>query len=154
MCVKSVMFLFFTISICCGQTNLIIIKSVNGSVNSFKISDIREITFEGETTDINERQRAQNILESFALFQNFPNPFNPGTNIKYRIFLDGIVKVNIYDVQGRLVKILWNSQQTPGDYSVYWDGRNESGATVSSGTYFCSVIFNNTQLTKKLLLIK
>jgi hypothetical protein len=151
---KRILFLFFVTTVCHGQTNELIIKSVNGAVNSFKLSEIREITFQGEPTDVKEKQIIQNVLESFTLYQNYPNPFNPSTNIQYQIPSAGGVEVNIYDIRGQLVKPLFNSQQPAGKYTLLWNGQNESGVVVPSGIYFCRISFNNEHITNKLLMIK
>jgi hypothetical protein len=151
---KKILFLFFFTAICRGQTNELIIKYVNGATKSFKLSEIREVVFQGEPTDVKEKELIQNVLHSFTLYQNFPNPFNPSTNIQYLLPSAGVAEINIYDVQGRLVKALLNSQQIEGKHSVLWNGQNESGIQVPTGIYFCRVSFNNEHLTNKLVMIK
>ena len=76
-----------------------------------------------------------------ALLQNFPNPFNPETWIPYTLADAAAVKVRIYDVQGGLVRQLDIGQQGAGRYlnsqtAAYWDGKDQSGASVASGVYF------------------
>jgi WD40 repeat protein len=88
------------------------------------------------------------------LLQNYPNPFNPNTNIEYQLSKRGSVEISIYDNNGRLVKTLLNTEQYPGNYTIQWDGKNDAGATVASGTYFYQVKSDNVQLVKKMLLLK
>ena len=89
-----------------------------------------------------------------VLMQNYPNPFNNQTIIKYQIKEAGHVKVNIYDLLGRRVRTLVNEEQSPGYYSVHWDGINEHGHSVTSGIYFYSLNFGEFNNVKKLLLVK
>lgn len=91
----------------------------------------------------------------FQLLQNYPNPFNPLTNIGYRISDFGMVELHIYDIAGRLVKTLVNARRAPGEYSVQWNGRNESGQAVSTGVYLYRLqTEQGFTVTKKMLLVK
>jgi len=90
-------------------------------------------------TNPNALQDDQSLITgSFALYANYPNPFNPETTIRYT--LDNLSRQNvrllIYNSAGQIVKTLVNDIQTVGDYRVTWDGRNDSGNLVSSGIYF------------------
>jgi hypothetical protein len=149
------MLLFFTmVSVCLGQTSSIIVALKDGTVKTYNLWEIREIRLSGVLTDVKQEQLAQSIIRSFTLYQNYPNPFNPSTNIKYEIPQAGLVDINIFDIQGRLIRSLGSTVQPAGSHSVTWDGRNSSGAMASSGTYFCRVRFKDNFLTNKLLLIK
>ena len=80
-------------------------------------------------------------LKRTALYQNFPNPFNPETWLPYRLASDAPVTFRIYSIQGQPVRELNLGTQTAGDYlspeaAAYWDGRDELGEIVSSGVYF------------------
>jgi flagellar hook assembly protein FlgD len=153
---KRITLLFFVtmVSVCLGQTGSVIIKLNDGTNKTYNLSEVREIMVDGIPTSIEEEQITQKIAQSFSLYQNYPNPFNPSTNIRYEIPDAGPVDISIYDIQGRLIRILSKQSQQAGSHSVTWDGRNNSGAMVSSGTYFCSVRFKDSYQTKKLLLIK
>lgn len=72
---------------------------------------------------------------TFQLLQNYPNPFNPTTSIRYRVFREATVTLEIFDIRGRLINMLVNKKQSPGTYSVTWDGRDMLGREVASGTY-------------------
>ena len=65
---------------------------------------------------------------SFALHQNFPNPFNPSTEIQYEIPDDLLISVSIYDVAGRHIRSLINEDKLAGSYSTIWDGKNDLGS--------------------------
>ncbi len=91
----------------------------------------------------------------YELQQNYPNPFNPSTNIKFSVGKPASVSVSIYDVHGRLVKDLVSNQPyAPGLYTIHWDGRNNLGDKVSTGTYFCKLRAGRFVKTRKMALIK
>jgi hypothetical protein len=75
------------------------------------------------------------IPAAYALRQNVPNPFNPETMISYDIPEPGETLLQIYDVRGRLVRTLINAFHQPGFYQTVWDGRNDRGEPVGTGTY-------------------
>ncbi|MCD6379575.1 S8 family serine peptidase [bacterium] len=84
----------------------------------------------------------------------FPNPFNPDTRVTFEIGRKGRVKIAIYDVKGRLVKILMDEEMFPGTYAASWNGRTRDGAPVSSGVYFCRLKTPDISQTKKLVLLR
>jgi hypothetical protein len=89
------------------------------------------------------------IPEGFNLYQNYPNPFNPATTIKYDIVKTQEVKLTVYDILGREIATLVNTQQQPGSYEVSWDASN-----FASGIYFYTLTSGNFVATKKLILLK
>ena len=89
------------------------------------------------------------------LNQNYPNPFNPTTNISYSINQPGKVRLYIYNIKGQLVKTLVNECKESGNFSVDWDGRDETDRKVSSGLYFYRLKNDDKTIdTKKMLLLK
>ena len=84
----------------------------------------------------------------------YPNPFNPATRIEYSIPSAGPVRVVIYDVQGRLTRLLVDEVQTTGEHEVLWWGRDDSGAVISSGIYFVRLEFDGDTKTRKLVFLK
>ena len=72
---------------------------------------------------------------NFELYQNAPNPFNPSTTIRYTLAEASDVRLTIYNSLGQRVRVLVNSGQSQGAYSVAWDGRDHLGREVSSGLY-------------------
>jgi hypothetical protein len=92
----------------------------------------------------------QDILPAtFWLGQNHPNPFNPRTTIQYNVPKAGNVRMQLYDIQGRLVRTLMNRDHEPGYFEFNLDGRD-----LSSGVYFYSIEAGNYHDTKKLVLLK
>ncbi|HEX9658434.1 MAG TPA: FlgD immunoglobulin-like domain containing protein [Bacteroidota bacterium] len=73
---------------------------------------------------------------NFALAQNYPNPFNPATSIRFDVPEQSSVSIVIYDMLGREVTTLVNSEHPAGAYSIAWKGTDRNGSQVSSGTYY------------------
>lgn len=90
----------------------------------------------------------------YVLYQNFPNPFNPTTNVRFEVPEDSRVLIKIYDILGREIKTLFNDEVQRGRYTIEWDGLNEAGFQMSTGTYFYRMTANEFVQTKKMLLIK
>jgi hypothetical protein len=89
-----------------------------------------------------------------ALHQNYPNPFNPSTLIRYEIARAGEIALNIYDVQGLLVKTLYRGRRDPGRYEIAWNGRNERGSSVAPGIYFYRLTASDFRQTKKMVMLR
>lgn len=86
--------------------------------------------------------------------QNYPNPFNPSTTIAYAVPVDGHVSLTIYNTNGQLVRTLVNASHNAGAYTIKWDGSNDNGIGVSSGTYFYTLEVNGQQVMNRMQLLK
>lgn len=95
-----------------------------------------------------------NLPPGFALYENNPNPFSSNTAITYTLPTNTQVKLHIYDVNGRVVKILVNGEIVAGNHTLCWDTRDDSGEEVSCGVYFLKFEAENYRETRKLLLMK
>ena len=89
-----------------------------------------------------------------ALGQNFPNPFNPRTTIRFSTARSGPVKLQVYDVRGRLVRTLVDESRPAGPYSEVWDGRDSRGAGSAAGIYFYRLEAGGQVLQEKMTLLK
>ncbi len=94
------------------------------------------------------------LPQTFRLFQNSPNPFNPVTTLRYHLAGAVTVELKIYDVLGREIRTVVYGKQPAGKYSVNWDGRDDSGNVVSSGVYICRLSAGNFLETRKMILIR
>jgi len=94
------------------------------------------------------------LPKAFGLSQNFPNPFNATTQIRYAIPQDAKVRLEVVNILGQKVKILVDEFQTAGFKQVTWDGRNDSGDMVSSGVYFYRVSAGTYNHVMKMSLLK
>jgi hypothetical protein len=95
-------------------------------------------------------QQLNTVPTSYSLLQNFPNPFNPTTEIRYSIAKTGLVTLKVYDILGREVTTLVNQVQDAGSYAV----RFGSGLSLASGVYFCQITSGSFRDLKKMMLIK
>jgi hypothetical protein len=82
-----------------------------------------------------EEQTVAALPQSFVLQQNYPNPFNPNTRIQYNLPTAGQVHLTIYTPLGQKIRILVDEVQSPGLYLQSWDGLDNLGRSVASGTY-------------------
>jgi hypothetical protein len=96
----------------------------------------------------------QGIPATYQLANNYPNPFNPSTNIQYALSQSGQISLVIYNLLGQKVRSLVNSFVSAGYYEVTWDGRDENGQSVQSGVYIFRLQTGTTALVKKMMLIK
>jgi len=89
------------------------------------------------------------VPDGYFLSQNYPNPFNPTTNINFSVPKSGLVKMAVYDINGREISELVNQVMTPGSYKVDFDGSN-----LSSGIYYYTLSSGEFVETKKMMLVK
>ena len=88
------------------------------------------------------------------LSQNYPNPFNPSTTIQYAVTSPGQVVIKIYNSLGQEVSVLLDEYKQAGEYTVNWNGRDESGNSLASGTYFYQIRVGDFVSTKKSIMLK
>lgn len=90
----------------------------------------------------------------YSLEQNFPNPFNPSTTIRYSLSHSANTRLEIYNILGQKIKTLVNQLQNIGVYSVEWDGTNDFGEKAASGVYYYRIETEEFSAIKKMTLIK
>jgi hypothetical protein len=88
------------------------------------------------------------------LSQNWPNPFNPSTAIRFGIDSPGSVQLRIYNTQGALVRTLVDKRLGEGTHEAVWNGKDSAGMPVSSGVYFCRMTAGEQAFTKKMILLR
>ncbi|NUQ40146.1 MAG: T9SS type A sorting domain-containing protein [Calditrichaceae bacterium] len=101
-----------------------------------------------------ERVQVSSMPQTYALHQNFPNPFNPETIIQFDLPMNGAVTLKIYDIRGRLVKTLADGEFPAGTHRVKWDGRDERGNEAASGVYLYHFVAGNYRQTRKMVLLR
>jgi parallel beta-helix repeat protein len=89
-----------------------------------------------------------------GLFPNYPNPFNPQTTIEFDIDTRGYAAVVVYNLNGRMVRKLFEGEMNSGHKSLIWDGRDDHGVKAGSGVYFCKLISQDGDFSRKLVLLK
>ena len=89
-----------------------------------------------------------------SLGQNYPNSFNPRTTIAFSTATDGKVKLTVYDLRGRKVTTLINEFRRADEYKAVWNGTDDNGAQVASGTYFYRLAVSGFAASRKMVLIR
>ena len=98
--------------------------------------------------------KGQQFPEIFALHQNYPNPFNPITSIRYDLPQDAFVHIRVYDMLGRMVRSLANSQQAAGYHSIQWDAASDKNEPASAGIYIYTIQAGEFSHYRKMVLLK
>jgi len=125
----------------------------------YRVSAVDHAGNEGEysevvSTSILGTDEEYLIPTEFALRQNFPNPFNPVTTLRYDLPQQSFVSLKIYDIRGRLISVLVNNVQPAGFHSVLWKGTNANAEPVSAGMYLYTIEAEGYQKTRKMVLLK
>jgi|GEM_PF-5339687 len=92
--------------------------------------------------------------ESFKLENAYPNPFNPTTNISYRLKHSMHISLKVYDIQGKLVRVLYDGRQSSGEYIKKWDGTDYQGNPAGSGVYIVSLQSGVHEDARKVFLVR
>lgn len=123
-----------------------------GSAASAPSLDIDGIQVFKSWTNLVSVRNISTVADNFNLSQNYPNPFNPSTTINFSLAKAGFVTLKVYDITGKEVKSLVNSNMTAGKYEV-----NANLSSLNSGVYFYTINVTgdaNYSATKKLMLVK
>ncbi len=127
---------------------------IAGETYSYRLESVN---FNGSTETFAQKIQTVEIPvpTEFAVFPNYPNPFNPETTLKFQIPDQERISILIYDLKGNLVKrLLNNALLQPGEHQVKWDATNDAQATVSSGTYVYRLISKKHTKIGKMVFIK
>jgi hypothetical protein len=92
--------------------------------------------------------------QGFTLEQNFPNPFNPTTEIRFTLAEAGPVSLVVFNTLGQEVRVLAEGQLQAGSHQVNWDGRDASGQAVATGTYLYQLSVGERSFTRTMTLMK
>jgi len=106
----------------------------------------------GNESGYSNEVAAGNSTVPFLLGSNYPNPFNPVTFIPYSLPKKLFIKLAIYDLLGRRIKLLENGEKAAGNYQVQWDGTDERGIPVATGLYICRLVVGHFCQARKLTL--
>ena len=128
-----------------------VILEVNGASCAFGLDDI--YWDGGGAVSVIEDDYGKPSTK-YSLNNNYPNPFNPVTTLRYDLPENGHVNITIYDMLGRQVKTLINQTQDAGYKSVIWNATNDYGKPVSAGIYLYQIQTGEYISTKKMVLLK
>ncbi len=112
---------------------------------------------EDNPNDNTDTDSQKQLPDQFTLQQNYPNPFNATTVISYELPADAAnysVLIRIYDLNGKLIAILVNERQNPGQYRISWNATDDAGQPLPSGIYLCSIRAGEFSTTRKMVLLR
>jgi len=101
-----------------------------------------------------EIEKSNIIPTKISTINNYPNPFNPSTNITLDLINDEELSILVYDIKGSLVKSIYSGFLDRGNHMFVWEGNNSKGKKVVSGIYLCVLRLENEILSKKMILSK
>jgi hypothetical protein len=147
--------------------------SLGGTVLNLRMDDVSSAVLSNESVSslliimwhprpLGIKVEDKEIPKEFVLYSNYPNPFNPSTNIKFSVMQPTTTRLVVYNVLGEKIRDLVNNFFNPGTYSVQWNGLNDDSHSVPSGVYFVKMTTdapgNQTNqtfyATQKMLLMK
>ncbi len=101
-----------------------------------------------------EKIRMPAAAKGFEVYSPYPNPFKSQIQIKYSLVKHGCIKIDVYDINGRLVRNLLNQNLQDGVRIAVWNGKDENGKQLPSGVYFVRLKTPNKSITKKIIKLK
>ncbi len=134
-----------------------------GDVNIFyrvkQIRDLLESNWSDVVTyfppnDVDDPGGVDELPREFALYPNYPNPFNPETQIVFDLPRRVNVSLRIYNIKGELVRILVDGSTVAGHHSVVWRGDNRAGQSVASGVYIYQIKADEKTMSRKMVLLR
>jgi hypothetical protein len=139
-----------------GQTYFWKVLAKNISGDSLWSSDTNAFFVSHTATSVEKKKTSPQI---FLTISNYPNPFNPTTTISFALPKEGFVTLKIYDITGRLVRVLVQEHKLAGQHSILWDGLDDAGQKVAAGVYLYRIEFVDAAgekmvLSRKMSLLK
>ena len=132
------------------SAEIMIVHTISGDYE-FDISDINYINFDPVSAEDFEMLFSKIPIR---FLKNYPNPFNPTTNIQFDLTQTGRTKVEIYNIRGQKVKTLLCQELDAGVHNVTWYGKDENEKRVASGVYLYKVSVNKLEKIKKMIMLK
>ena len=134
-----------------------VIDLVNNRDGMDHLIEIEEVVFDNEVFNIYDllELKVKNLPDEFVFNHPYPNPFNPVVNITFSLPNSGMILIEIFDLNGKLVKTVTKKIFKPGNYSLNWDAKDNFGTSVSSGVYLLKFEGdNNYQKRHKIIYLK
>ena len=126
--------------------------SANGSVYYNDLSNYGDANIRAKlSTEIYNSVEKNQLLfpNDISIYPNYPNPFNPATNISFKLLNDANVSLSIYDLNGNIIETIIDGNLNSGDHLVSWNAQN-----ISSGVYFAILSTKDFSQTQKMILLK
>jgi hypothetical protein len=121
------------------------IWAIDGSINDGYPHLLHSVV-SGEEVDIPNA--------SITMVKNYPNPFNPETNIEFNINQPGKVKIEVFNIRGQLIDTILDEYKPAGKHTIIWDGKNQYDQPMGSGVYMYRIISISEEIVRKMVLIK
>ena len=134
--------------------NIIAINARCPASNSAQVYAVLRVDMTTTPLPVSVAERPPAITQRRVEVSSYPNPFNPGTSLRYAVPAEGYTTLTIFDSSGRVVRTLVSEYKAEGAYNTTWDGKNDAGTEVQSGTYFCELSTAAGKATGKAVLIK
>ena len=125
--------------------------------NKQQVFTLRVFSADGssvETLIVTDNESEAGLPTAYALFDNYPNPFNPSTRIEYALPEPAVVTLSVYDVTGRRIRTLTEGLQPAGTHTATWDGADAFGQSAASGVYLYRMEAGDYVETRKMLMVK
>jgi flagellar hook assembly protein FlgD len=106
------------------------------------------------TVNVGHLDAGAPVVAATALLGNYPNPFNPTTEISFSLKQAADVQIDVFNIKGEKVKTLVNEHMTAAAHTVTWNGNDDEGNAVTSGVYFYKMQSGKYTSTKKMILMK
>ena len=134
---------------CYAQSDTLLIKLKNGTVEKIAVSQIKKVQFENVTSAV-EDAASNNSLQVKG---NYPNPFEEKTNIEFEIESAGEVLIIIYDSKGNQIQTLECNNCQAGKNTLQWNGIDKAGNKASSGVYYYEVRYGKASQARKMIIV-
>ncbi|MDY0150666.1 MAG: choice-of-anchor J domain-containing protein [Candidatus Cloacimonas sp.] len=134
-----------------GQRVRIAIQCVSDDAFILWLDDFAFVGLGGNIVALEDNTSAPQLTK---LYRNYPNPFNPETTIRYSIAEPAQVLVEVFNMKGQRVRTLVNEHKMMGEYYAVWNGKDDRGASVSSGVYYYKLSSGRFCATQKMILMK
>ncbi|NOZ61308.1 MAG: T9SS type A sorting domain-containing protein, partial [Calditrichaeota bacterium] len=127
-------------------------SSTQVELNSYRIN--AEDPQQGFATVVITSGQFRELPKEYALLNNFPNPFNPETSIKFQLPQQDHVVIKIFNMMGQEVRVLLDEDKAPGAYQIKWDGRDNWGNVAPSGNYVYRMKTKHFQDSRRMVFLK
>ncbi|HOD65683.1 MAG TPA: FlgD immunoglobulin-like domain containing protein [candidate division Zixibacteria bacterium] len=135
-----------------GEVYYVALKAYDDAANVSPLSNVDTgVAKYGIASDVDPDET---LPGGYVLDQNFPNPFNPTTSIRFSVPAAGRAELTVYNTAGQEVTRLVDGALAAGEHTVTWDGRDRTGYPVASGVYYYRLAAGDQQHTKKMVLLK
>lgn len=139
-----------------GFTNGVELQNPNGNWSGGPVGDPSKVTNPGDpfSKPSPTSVAAENIPQQYRLLNNYPNPFNPFTTIIFEIPKEEYISLQVFNINGELIKTISQGEFNGGRHEMNWDGKDEYGNQVVSGIYFYKMRAGHFEKVQRMIMLK